>query len=279
MKKHNIIDNNGDTLFSVIYENTNKDTIIILHGGPGIPMDYAEVINELKNNYQIIVFQQRGTKQSPCPSDDYSMEAYISDIECIAKFYNITKFHLWGHSWGGLYAQIYAEKHPEKLLSLFFSSPGSGTNLEWKQTEREVMDFNQSKCSKTEWLKMGINSFLGLLGSHQAYRRLFKQVLKNYNLDFGLSKPMTVNLDCVKANPINKTRAEILKYPVLKKQGNPNFKITIVYGDQDLYKSSKTLVINRYPTASIRTVSNGGHLCWLHNPPAYNAILKQHYSL
>lgn len=273
----NIIDNNGDKLFSVIYKNPGKETIILLHGGPGIPMNFEEVINELKDNYQIITFQQRGTKQSPCPSKDYSMDAYISDIESIAKFYGLTKFHLWGHSWGGLYAQIYAEKYPEKLLGLFLCSSGSGTNIEWKQTEKEVMQFNKSKCGKGEWSKMGLNSLLGIMGNDNAYKRLFNQVIKNYHKDFEL--PVQINLDFenVKATPINKTRQEILKYPVLNRQENPNYQITIVYGDQDIYKKSKDFVINRYPTAKVWTIKNCGHIPWLHNPTEYKTILKQHY--
>ena len=277
IKMTNLIDNNGDKLFSTIYPNPNKETIILLHGGPGIPMNFVKVINELKDSYQIITFQQRGTKQSPCPGKDYSMAAYISDIESIAKFYGITKFHLWGHSWGGLYAQIYAEKYPEKLLSLFLCSSGSGTNMEWKQTEKEVMQFNKSKCTTWEWSKMGMNNLLGMLGSDNSYKRLFNQVIKNYNKDFELSTQMNVDFNNIKAEPINKTRREILKYPRLNRQEKPNYKITVVYGDQDIYQSSKHFVINRYPTAKVCTIKNSGHIPWVHNPKEYFQILKSHY--
>ena len=43
--------------------------------------------------------------------------------------------------------QIYSEKYPENLLSLVLCSTGSGTNVVWKQTEKEVMKFNKSKSS------------------------------------------------------------------------------------------------------------------------------------
>lgn len=277
MMNSTIIDNKGDKLFATIYKNPSKETIILLHGGPGVPIDYTEVINKLKDSYQLITFQQRGTKQSPCPSKDYSIEAYISDIESIAQYYGITKFHLWGHSWGGLYAQIYAEKYSEKLLSLFLCSSGSGTNSEWKKTEKEVMQFNKSKCEKAEWTKMGINSLLGMMGSDKAYKRLFNQVIRNYNNGFELSVPMNIYLENIKAEPINKTRKSIIKYPLLVQQENPSFKITVVYGDRDIYQSSKDFVVNRYPTAKIFSLKNSGHLPWLHNPTEYFRILKSHY--
>ena len=276
-KMTNLIDNQGDKLFSTIYLNAKKETIILLHGGPGFPSDLSEVVEILKDRFQIITFHQRGTKKSLCKSKDYSMDAYISDVNAVAKFYNIQKFHLWGHSWGGLYAQIYADKYPDNLLSLFLCCPGSGTGIEWKQTEKEVMQFNKSKCTTWEWSKMGMNNLLGMLGSDNAYKRLFKQVMKNYNYDFIKTEHLGVDLGNLKADPINKTRPEIVKYSILNKQENPNYKISIVYGDRDIYKASKDFVINRYPTAKVWTIKNCGHIPWLHNPTEYKAILEKHY--
>ena len=276
-KMTNLIDNNGDKLFSTIYPNPNKETIIFLHGGPGFPSDLLEVVEILRDSFQIITFHQRGTKKSPCKSKDYSMDAYISDVNAVAEFYNIQKFHLWGHSWGGLYAQIYADKHPDKLLSLILCCPGSGTGTEWKQTEKEVMQLNKSKCTSGQWIKMGMNNVLGMLGSDNAYKRLFKQVMKNYNDDFVKTENLGIDFDNLKADPINKTRPKIVKYPILNKQENPSYKITIVYGDQDIYKSSKDFVINRYPTAKVWIIKNCGHIPWLHNPTEYKEILKKHY--
>lgn len=272
-----LIDNRGDKLFSTIYPNPLKETIILLHGGPGFPNDLNEIIEILKDNFQVITFHQRGTKKSPCTSKNYSMNAYLSDIEAIRQFYNIDKFHLWGHSWGGLYAQIYAEKYSENLLSLFLCCPGSGTNKEWKQTEKEVMLLNKSKCTSWQWTKMGINNLLGIMGSDNAYKRLFKQVMINYNNDFVKLENSGNEFENLKAAPINKTRPEIIKYPLLQKQLNPDYKITIVYGDQDIYQSSKDFVINRYPTANVFTIKNCGHIPWLHNPTDYKTILEKHY--
>ena len=273
----NIIDNKGDKLFSIIYPNSERKTIILLHGGPGIPNDIEEIANTFKGNFQVITFHQRGTEKSPCKSGNYSINSYLSDIERVREFYKIDKFHLWGHSWGGLYAQIYADKYAGNLLSLFLCNPGSGTNLEWKQTEKEVMQFNKSKCTFWEWTKMGMNSLFGIFGNSEAYNRLFTQVMKNYNAGFIEKDHSGVDFDNLKADPINKTRPEIIKYPLLQKMTDPKFKITIVYGDRDIYSASKDFVINRYPTAEVITIPKCGHLPWLHNPKEYTKILTEHY--
>lgn len=273
----NLIDNKGDKLFTTIYPNPQKETIILLHGGPGFPNDLAEVAGILADSFQVVTFHQRGTKRSPCASREYTMEAYLSDIEAVRKFYEIEKFHLWGHSWGGLYAQVYADKFEDNLLSLFLCCPGSGTNLEWKQTEKEVMQLNRSKTTFWQWSKMGINNLLGILGSDNAYKRLFRQVMKNYNDGFVETDGLDADFENLRATPINKTRPEIVKYPLLKKQLSPRFRITIVYGDQDIYTASKGFVIARYPTARVITIPKCGHIPWLHNPLEYSQILNVHY--
>jgi len=277
VKMENVVDNKGDKLFSVIYPNPDRETIILLHGGPGFPSDIEEVSDALRVDFQVVTFHQRGTKKSPCKSKDYSMDAYLSDIEAVRQFYKIDKFHLWGHSWGGLYAQIYVDRYADNLLSLFLCCPGSGTNFEWKQTEKEVMQLNKSKCTFWQWSKMGMNNFFGILGSDKAYKRLFTQVMKNYNDDFIETDNSGVDFDNLKAAPINKTRPEIIRYPLLQKMTDMKFKTTIVYGDQDIYKASKGFVVNRYPTAEIIAIPNCGHIPWLHNPTEYTKILTTHY--
>ena len=276
-KMKNIVKNGKDELFTTIYENKGKETVILLHGGPGFPSDMEEVANALKSQYCVISFHQRGTKKSHCATDDYSMKAYISDINAVANFYGVKKFHLWGHSWGGLYAQIYADVYSDRLISLFLCCPGSGTGSQWKQTEKEVMQLNRSKTTFWQWSKMGMNNLLGILGSDTAYKRLFKQVMKNYNDEFVKTDQLTIDFSNLKARAINKTRKEILKYPELKPLTNAPYKITIVYGDKDIYQSSKNFVLNRYPTASVFELKNTGHIPWLHNPTDYFNVLENHF--
>ncbi len=276
---HHTVSNGDDKLYTTIYPNAGKETIVLLHGGPGFPSDLTEIADILKDSFQIISFHQRGTQQSPCKSGHYTMASYLSDIDSVVKYYEVEQFHLWGHSWGGLYAQIYANQNYGNLLSLFLCCPGSGTGAQWKQTEKEVMQLNKSKCTTWQWTKMGWNSMLGALGSDNAYKHLFKQVMKNYNDGFVNSDDLGVDFDNLKSAPINKTRPEIIKYPILTKQEKPGYAITIVYGDQDIYQSSKAFVLDRYPTAMVETLKNCGHLPWLHNPGDYKRVLRAHYCL
>ena len=271
------IENNEATLFVTVYPNEGHETIMLLHGGPGVPDNLTKVAESLADNFQIVGFHQRGTGLSPCRNRDYSIESYLTDIDSIAKYFKIQKFHLFGHSWGGLYAQIYAEYYPANILSLFLCSPSSGTGRQWQETETEVMKFNKSKCSFSEFLHLGLYSLLGMLGNDKAYQKLFAQVIKNYNKGFTVTDTLTFDLQNIKAIPVNLTRKQLLKYPLLKSNSNPQFKITITYGDDDIYGVSKKYVKERFPSGEFITIENCGHLPWLHNMAAFENILHNHY--
>jgi proline iminopeptidase len=259
------VSNNDVNLFVKLYSGDKKETIILLHGGPGVPDEMTEIVDVLKYNYRVITFEQRGVGSSKCENCSYKMEDYISDIEAIINKFDISNFHLFGHSWGGLYARIYAGEKPERIKSLFLCSPSSGTNNLWKKTEKEVMQYNKKMCSNKEWINMGWNSFLGMLGSDKAYGKVFKQVLKNYYTGYCELKLDNDFYTKIHSEPINKTRKEIRKFKSLSVVKNPQFPIFITYGDNDIYGESKDELPKRFPTANIRTIDESGHIPWKHN--------------
>jgi len=272
-----IIKNDKVTLNVATYSNNKTETIILLHGGPGVPDNMLEIVEKLKKKYRIITFEQRGVGLSECNGCGYTMKDYISDIEAIRVKLNINKFHLFGHSWGGLYAQIYASEKPERINSLFLCSPSSGTNDTWKKTEKEVMKFNKGVTSTGEWLNMGWNSLLGMMGSSKAYRKIFSQVLNNYNKAYGSVIIEDDFLEKIHAKPINETRKEIIKYSPLKIFTKPNYPIIITYGENDIYGESKNELLRRFPTAKVQTIEKCGHIPWKNNPNEFNKLLKLFY--
>ncbi len=243
-------------------------------------MDFSPLAEHLCGSYQVIAFEQRGTGRSPAKGATYSLDEYLKDLDAVADHFRVERFHLFGHSWGGLYAQIYAEKYPHRVLSMFLSSPSSGTGYVWKQTEREVMAFNRAHAGFWTWSKMGIQSLFGMLGSDAAYQALFKQVLKNYNGEsdpaFTASDSMVEN---VRAEPINKTRLHIQEYPLLKSGVEYPFPIMITYGEKDIYGESRQQVQDRYPKARTVVIEHAGHIAWRQNKNMFMRILSDFYRI
>ncbi len=279
MKENSRFIKNGDTIINTKMHSPEKEeTIFLLHGGPGIPDEMPEIVEYFSGMYRVIYFEQRGVGLSKCGDGSYKMENYISDLDAIANELGIGKFHVFGHSWGGLYAQIYASKRKKKIKSLFLCSPSSGTNELWKKTEKEVLRFNRKKTSNLEWFRMGWYSLLGLLGSDNAYRKMFEQVLKNYNSGYGDIQIATNSLIGVHSAPINKTRKEIIKYEALTEFHDPNFPIMITYGDEDIYGDTKNELIKRFPTAKVKIIEKCGHIAWKHNLNDFKTVLDGFYN-
>jgi proline iminopeptidase len=278
-QKNEIIKNGNVNLNTTVYSADKTETVLLLHGGPGVPDEMIEVANALKSNYRVITFEQRGVGASECTNCTFKMEAYISDIDAIINKFNISDFHLFGHSWGGLYAQIYAVEKPDKIKSLFLCSPGSGTNQLWKRTEKEVMQFNKKTASNKEWVKMGWNSILGMLGSDKAYGKVFKQVLTNYYKGYNELQLDEGFYNKIHSKPINKTRKEIIIYKPLPELTAPEFPVLITYGDNDIYGESKEMLPKRFPTAKIMTIQKSGHIPWKQNYVEFEKILMKFYSI
>ena len=55
-----LIKNGNVTLNVKVYSNQNPETVILLHGGPGVPDEMIEVVDFLKTKYRVITFEQRG---------------------------------------------------------------------------------------------------------------------------------------------------------------------------------------------------------------------------
>ncbi|MCF6343877.1 MAG: alpha/beta hydrolase [Devosiaceae bacterium] len=281
MKEENMIKitSGNATLAVKLYPKENAQTVILLHGGPGVPDEMQEVVALLKQKYQVIGFEQRGVGNSLCNDCEYLMEEYISDIDAIAKYFELDSFHLFGHSWGGLYAQIYFEKNPNKIKSLFLVSPSSGTNEVWKQVQGEVLAYNQNSVSLLTWVKMGFDSLLGMLGSDVAYQKLFKQVVQNYNKNYGGGTLSDEVLRKIRAEPINKTAKQIGLYSMLEKNQTSQVPIIITYGEDDIYGESKRLLYDRFPSAEPIILKNSGHIPWKHSPEEFSKILKSFYAI
>jgi|WetSurMetagenome_2_1015567.scaffolds.fasta_scaffold06333_7 proline iminopeptidase len=259
------------------YARQESETVILLHGGPGVPDEMTEVRDWFRQYFQVVSFDQRGIGKKAGEHCTFTMDDYIQDVSNIMDHFGIVSFHVFGHSWGGLYAQLYAHKHPERLLSLFLCSPASGTGKIWSQTEKEVFRYNYERSTFFEWIGMGFNTFLGMLGNKKAYRGLFRQIIINYHKGFCINPPDEEKLARINPKAGLETRKQIKKYPVTGIFGKTDFPVMITYGAFDAYGESKEFVYERFRYANRAIIPNAGHAAWKHNWSGFRNILYRFY--
>ena len=94
------------------------DTLVMIHGGPGLTMDYfLHDLAPLAAHHALLFYDQRGTGRSTLVSDSMSLDAqrFVEDVEAIRKQFGIAQITLFGHSWGSAVVARYAMSYPEHL--------------------------------------------------------------------------------------------------------------------------------------------------------------------
>ena len=85
-----------------------------------------ELVDELSQNFRVILIDNRGSGRSGSSWKFYSMKTFAKDIKNLLDHLKINKIHLLGHSLGGSMVQRFVIMHPEMVDKLVLISPEIG---------------------------------------------------------------------------------------------------------------------------------------------------------
>ncbi|MEO6122866.1 MAG: alpha/beta hydrolase [Ilumatobacteraceae bacterium] len=104
----------------VVGPDSAADTLITIHGGPGLSLESMDGYNALAGpNSRVVSYDQRGAGHSGIPDDhDYDLAAQVADLEAIRITLGVETVQLLGQSWGGAIAAAYAATHPNRVSAL-----------------------------------------------------------------------------------------------------------------------------------------------------------------
>lgn len=120
----------GKKIYTRIYENGHKNTVLHLHGGPGSSCNtFQYQAKQLSSYMNVILIDQRGVLRSDKIEDNEmcSIDTLIEDCEDLRKALQIEKWSILGHSFGGYLALLYAARYPQYTEKVVLES--SGTSL------------------------------------------------------------------------------------------------------------------------------------------------------
>jgi esterase len=98
--------------------------LVFLHGVMGFSANWRRIIKAFENDYQVLVYDQRGHGRSFQPAIGYGAEDYAEDLEKILDELGWEKVHLVGHSMGGRTALHFASQYPERVTRLVIEDIG-----------------------------------------------------------------------------------------------------------------------------------------------------------
>lgn len=98
--------------------------LVFIHGILGFANNFRSIANRLKEDYQCLLYDQRGHGKS-FHQKSYTIQELAGDLKLLLKEVSFQQPHLIGHSLGGFVSLMFAHQYPEsvKKLVLVDSSP------------------------------------------------------------------------------------------------------------------------------------------------------------
>lgn len=100
-------------------------TLVVVNGGPGYDSRQAfRAFRRLTTpTRRVVAYDQRGVGRTPAPAaPDYSLAAFVADLEALRVRLGVSRIDLLGHSFGALVASAYTATHPGRVRSLILHS-------------------------------------------------------------------------------------------------------------------------------------------------------------
>lgn len=120
--------------------------VILLHSFGGDSGHWATQLDHLRHHRRALAIDLRGHGKSARPKDmNYSLPAYVSDLEVVVKELKLERFVLVGHSLGAAVANAYAGKHPRQVAALVLVGAGGRMPPERAQKVMASLDANYNQ--------------------------------------------------------------------------------------------------------------------------------------
>jgi esterase len=122
----------GDVdLFYRRFGHPGETPVLVLHGGNYYDSyDWIDVASEISEDRAVVAFDARGYGKSTwSPSQDYSLDAHLKDVQNLLDHLGWDRAIILGHSRGGSFALRFAAEHPQRVAGLVLVdySPGHQT--------------------------------------------------------------------------------------------------------------------------------------------------------
>lgn len=121
--------------YSILGTN-ESERIVFVHGLMAFAANWRKIANRLEDQYQCLIYDQRGHGRSFKPETGYRTEDFAEDLYRITEDLGWDRFHLVGHSMGGKNAIVFADLYPEKVRTLTIEDIGA-------EATPKVLDYYQ----------------------------------------------------------------------------------------------------------------------------------------
>jgi pimeloyl-ACP methyl ester carboxylesterase len=263
---------------SLSYERRGSGPLLVCHpGGPGGSAAEFRDFAGLDDTFELVLLSPRGSAGSDA-ADDYSLAAYVSDVEALREHLGVEQLDLLGFSHGGIVAMAYAAAFGPRLARLVLV----GTLAVWDEdavaamerglearrserwftdAERAIEEEQAAQFSSSEELVANVQRQIPLYfhvweGNEQAGSELAA--------DFSRMEPLhhfnTVEFPTLDLRPELRTIAA---------------STLVVVGENDFLTGPvcAAAIVRELPNGWLVTIPGSGHFVYVEQPGAFRAAL------
>lgn len=264
------------------------ETIIMLNGGwGGEHGGFMAAVEQLKDEYHFVFYDQRGSLRSPSPDSLITFDRHIEDLELLRKALGLEKLNVVGHSMGTILASAYAAKYPERIKQLTLlapvglKNPVPEQNRDLLQQGAEAFDsfLNRPEVAQ-ELEKYRLNRTDPPLSSQEETSKFRINFARRMLYDVSKWQYMMGGRALYKGHVFQLTANT---YPAsgwnyiheFKQQAYP---VRIIVGDHDFLDFDNLLIrhwTKEVPRIELDIIQNAGHIIWLDQPDIFASALRK----
>ena len=238
------------------------ENIVVIHGGPGLPHDYLLPALQNLAPYATLWFYDargHGLSQQNKPTEPYTMQSLVDDIEAFTKAAKLDNYSLFGHSFGGMVALKYATTKRPGLERLILAD--TSASLAYVPRFQDTLKRLMSNSQYAEYERIQGDTSIT---ADERLRRALRLVYPFYW--YNPPKPEYLDLDINSMN-LNATASEQIwsgdgqNYDVRKQLSQITAPTLVIYGKYDVvfsYEDAKEIA-DGIPNARLVVLDQSGH--------------------
>ncbi|MBT8183177.1 MAG: alpha/beta fold hydrolase [Eudoraea sp.] len=263
------------------------DTLVILHGGPGLSHKYLkpQLDSLLASKFTLLYYDQRGSGWSEGEKDTLklNMQTYVSDLENFRNHFGLTKLNLVGHSFGGLLGMHYGVKYPENLHSLVLIDTDAASYK--LRTPYQIEMINSRLSDKQEAYLDSIEKTTGFIEFEpRTYDTYYKTFLTSYFANPIDTAKIHLGFDSISVPKISKTNSIVRKnlgsYDIHDQLPKIDCRTLIMQGTESVFSVEGAEAIqNKLKNSELYLFENCGHFEYIEAPNRFKQLIVNFYGV